>query len=99
MKAYTNTLADHIAYLTMLTLQTAYRGDELILSGHNLAYQQNDGVIIRITLDDTRFPSGIYDIQHAIEGDVGQHRWRDEAALPAAGQHGSAGKVAVEQHL
>lgn len=66
MKAYTNTLADHIAYMTRLTLQTAYRGDELILSGHNLAYQQNDGVIIRIALEDTQFPSEIDDIECAI---------------------------------
>jgi len=68
MKTYTNTLADHIAYMTRLTLQTAYRGDELILSGHNLAYKQNMRVVNQITLDDSHYPSDAMDeIHRAIE--------------------------------
>lgn len=68
MKTYTNTLADHIAYLTRLTLQTAYHGDELILSGHEFAYLQNGRVVNKITLDDSHYPSDAMDeIHRAIE--------------------------------
>ncbi|WP_417534168.1 hypothetical protein [Marinobacterium stanieri] len=68
MNVYTNTIADHIAYLATTMLRAAYRGDGLLLNGHELSYQQNDGQVICVALDDSHYPASKFsDIEHEVD--------------------------------